>query len=210
MSKVFSRDQAHMMFGPRFVSMIMKDKSTIEISEDQMVKLRAWQFIRQNAFVPYSFTYLYVFSSDGRYAKIGRSVAPRKRMSSLKGSGVGEIKFHGAVPVRDAGRSLTLERAVQKYFTGKGVHYRNEWFEMDGQEAFSEMLSFLQKNKPYDIMALSQVYDESEPVMRVYRIVKAEDDQSALAAAEQSRRDYFWMVNEMAKNYGVDEPFKGG
>lgn len=199
-TKVISRDQAALHFGEEFVRIMMRGKSEILMTADQLILAEKWKMIRDQKFTPFAYEYVYLVENDRGHFKVGLTREPRKRLSALGTGSVDALTLRAMFVIgNQAGRNV--ERGIQSELKRQGIHEKGEWFRGSVQELWPQISEFARLRYGNCITSLSQAWDGCEPMVGLY--LKVTEKSAVKHDVMGYRREFMWIVDQAEKGLTV-------
>lgn len=191
------RGQARSRYGAPFVSMMMRDQTTIVMDERQDWVAMRIKAIREGHITPFEYEWVYVVHNGMGRCKVGRSFYPRTRFNALNSSSPVPLQFHGAMIFGGRGGAATCEKAVHRKLSAMGRHSKGEWFDVDCAEA----LSLVQEAgvKSNGTSNLSGAFAQFEEIMPIFKAMAA-DDEPRRIKADKCRAEFLWVMSNIQEN----------
>lgn len=199
-TKTISRDQAALDFGEEFVRIMMRGKTELVMTADQLILAEKWKMIRDQKFTPFAYEYVYLVENDLGHFKVGLTREPRKRLSAL-GTGTVDALSLRALFVIGNQEGRNVERGIQAELKRRGIHEKGEWFNGSVQDWWPHISEFARLRYGNCITSLSQAWDGCEPMVGLY--LKVTEKTTFGKDVLDYRREFMWIVEQAEKGLTV-------
>lgn len=193
MDRTFSRHEARGQFGQKFVDIMMRDRATISISDEQIAKASLWKMLHEGKFRPFSYDYVYVMSNGRGQVKVGFTMSPPSRLAAMQTGSADSLSFSDIIVCR-AGGGRNIEKAAHRMLKGRSKHIRGEWFSEEGVvEMVREMVDLKYQTT---CIHLEAAWEGAEKMVGIARKALS-DDERALEQMSLDRSNFLYVATLM-------------
>lgn len=184
-----TRAEALERYGSGFVKSFMKDGlPAIDLTAAQRVGLEEWRIVRNKLVYPFRYDYVYVVADGQGHYKVGNSIAPTKRLSSMQTGSSISLTFIGAL-ICQPNTARNIERAAHTWLKKGGYHWRGEWFTGSEVDAIAGLNLFALARFSGDVVDVTpKLTHSNERLLSMWTAINGEE---SLIDIKKWRQEYY-------------------